>query len=133
MCVIGYELNLTTHPRVKRGSPSKGRGVTFDVTSLKYIYMHETSDVSISRYYVYILLSLTDEGLYIGFTNDLKRRLTQHASGQVKSTKIRIPFKLIHYEYFINEKDAKAREEFLKSGYGRKQLKEFLKNTLTSS
>lgn len=94
--------------------------------------MDETSDVSISRYYVYILLSLTDEGLYIGFTNDLKRRLIQHASGKVKSTRIRTPFKLIHYEYFINEKDAKAREEFLKSGYGRKQLKEFLKNTFTN-
>lgn len=91
--------------------------------------MQETSNVSSSKYYVYILKSYQDDGLYIGFTNDLKRRLIQHASGQVKSTHLRVPFKLIHYEYFINEKDAKAREEFLKSGYGRKQLKEILKNT----
>ena len=88
----------------------------------------ETSDVS--RYYVYILFSLKDKGLYIGFTENLNKRLTRHLKSQVTSTKLRVPFKLIHYEYFINKTDAKAREEFLKSGYGRKQLKEILKRTL---
>lgn len=92
--------------------------------------MNETSDVS--RYYVYILQSIRTQSLYIGYTTNLKNRLTQHAKGQVPSTKLKKPFKLIHYEYFINGKDAKAREEFLKSGYGRKQLKEFLKNTFTT-
>ena len=92
--------------------------------------MNETSDVS--RYYVYILYSHKDYKLYIGFTNNLKSRLTLHAKGLVESTKNRLPVKLIHYEYFINEKDAKAREKFLKSGYGRKQFKEILKNTLQS-
>ena len=92
--------------------------------------MKETSDVSDSRYYVYILLSLRDKGLYIGYTNNLKSRLTLHANVKVSSTRLRTPFKLIHYEYFVNSKDAKSREEFLKSGYGRLQLKEFLKNTL---
>lgn len=87
----------------------------------------ETSDVS--RYFVYILFSLKDKGLYIGFTSDLKKRLIQHAKSQVTATKLRIPFLLIHYEYFIDKTDAKAREEFLKSGYGRKQLKEILKRT----
>ena len=48
----------------------------------------------------------------------------------VLATKNRIPVKLIHYEYFINRADAEAREKFLKSGYGRKQFKEILKNTL---
>ncbi|RJP47076.1 MAG: GIY-YIG nuclease family protein [Armatimonadetes bacterium] len=95
--------------------------------------MSETSDVSDSKFYVYILQSLRDKGLYIGYTTDLKKRLVQHANGRVVSTKLRLPFKLIHYEYFVNSKDAKAREEYLKSGYGRKQLKEFLKNTLSFS
>ncbi len=89
----------------------------------------ETSDVSSQRYYVYILYSLKDKGLYIGFTTNLKNRLTKHARGEVASTKFRIPFKLIHYEYFINKKDAKARETYLKSGYGRDQLKNIIKNT----
>lgn len=56
--------------------------------------------------------------------------MIKHAKGEVTATKFRRPFKLIHYEYFINEADAKAREEFLKSGFGRKQTKQALKNTL---
>jgi putative endonuclease len=93
--------------------------------------MFETSDVSSreARFYIYILYSLRDKGLYIGFTIELKNRLIRHASGKVTATKFRRPLKLIHYEYFINKEDAKSREEFLKSGYGRKQLKEFLKKT----
>lgn len=92
--------------------------------------MTEMSGVSRDKYYVYILYSLKDKGFYIGFTTDLKRRLVEHAKGLSLSTKFRRPFTLIHYEYFINETDAKAREVFLKSGFGRKQLKESLKRTL---
>jgi len=103
--------------------------IALDATLKKYISMKETSDVS-TKYYVYILNSLRDGGFYIGFTSNLKLRLTHHAKGEVPSTKFRSPFKLIHYEYFINEDDAKAREAFLKSGFGRKQLKEILKRTL---
>ena len=81
------------------------------------------------HFYVYILLSKKDDRLYIGYTNNLRRRLSQHAKGEVSSTKNRRPFKLIHYEYFINEVDAKAREIFLKSGAGHKQLKDKLRKT----
>lgn len=94
--------------------------------------MSETSDVSNSKFYIYILFSSKDKGLYIGFTTNLKNRLTLHAKRQVFATKNRLPVKLIHYEYFINEQDAKAREKFLKSGYGRKQFKEILKSTLNN-
>jgi len=91
--------------------------------------MNKTSDV-LSKFYVYTLLSLKGHRLYTGYTSDLKIRLGQHAKGLVKSTKIRRPLKLIHYEYFINKADAMSREKFLKSGFGRKQLKESLKRTL---
>jgi len=91
--------------------------------------MNETSDVSINRFYVYILFSLKDQGLYIGYSHNLKNLLTQHSKGEVTATRFRRPLKLIHYEYFIDQKDAKAREEFLKSGYGRRQLKEIMKKT----
>ena len=90
----------------------------------------ETSDVSSSKFYVYILHSLKDEGLYIGYSSDLRTRFVKHNKGQVTATKDRRPFKLIHYEFFIDKTDAKAREEFLKSGYGRKQLVQILKRTL---
>jgi len=92
----------------------------------------ETSDVSYlhKKFYVYILFSNKDHGLYIGYSTDLRKRLTEHAHGRVDATKLRRPLLLIHYEYFINCIDAKAREKFLKSGYGREQLKNFIKRTL---
>ncbi len=83
-----------------------------------------------SRYYVYVLLSQRDKRLYTGFTIDLKSRLKTHASGKVRSTKNRLPLILVHYEYFVNKADAKAREVFLKSGFGRNELKKCLKRTL---
>ena len=85
--------------------------------------MNKTSDVLHERFYVYTLLSLKDKSFYTGYTTDLKKRFIEHVAGRVKSTKLRGPFKLIHYEYFVNIEDAKAREKFLKSGFGRKQLK----------
>ena len=66
---------------------------------------------------------LKDKRFYTGLTTNLKNRLRQHAHGEVKSTKDRRPLKLIRCEYFINEDAAKSREIFLKSGFGRNQLK----------
>lgn len=84
------------------------------------------------KYYVYTILSLRDFDLYTGLTNNLKNRIEEHMRGIVSSTKIRIPFKLIHYEYFVNLEDAKKREMYLKSSRGRAELKDFLKKTLAS-
>lgn len=94
--------------------------------------MDKTSDVlQKEKYYTYVLFSHKDNKLYIGFTTDLKNRLSEHATGRVRSTKNRRPLKLVHYEYFISKADAKAREVFLKSGFGRNQLKKALARTLT--
>lgn len=78
-------------------------------------------------FYVYILFSEKDIGLYIGTTKDLKKRFIQHKLGQVTSTRNRRPLKLVHYEAFLLKEDAIAREEFLKNGYGRQQLNSQLK------
>lgn len=88
--------------------------------------------MAVEHFYAYILKSQKDGRLYIGYTNNLKRRLSQHAKGEVISTKNRRPLKLIHYEYFIDETDAKAREVFLKSGAGHDQLSNILKKTLSN-
>jgi len=77
--------------------------------------------------YVYILHSTKDKGLYIGYTTDLKRRLKEHQNGLSKSTKHRAPVHLVHYEAFQEVGDARAREKYLKSGYGREQLRSQLK------
>ena len=82
------------------------------------------------RYYVCILQSSKDRELYIGMTNDLKKRLKEHARGDVQSTKKRRFLKLIHYEYFVNKQDAEAREKYLKSGMGKRYIKNRLKNYL---
>ena len=80
-------------------------------------------------FYTYVLRSISTGNLYIGYTNDLKRRFEQHNKGLSLSTKYRLPFKLVFYECFSNSTDARSREKYLKSGYGRQQLKDILKNT----
>ena len=91
--------------------------------------MGKTCDV-LKKFYIYILFSEKDKRFYTGFTTDLKDRIARHNRGEVKSTAFRRPLKLIHYEYFINEKDAKSREIFLKSGFGKNQLKKAIQRTL---
>lgn len=55
-----------------------------------------------------------DHKLYIGSSNDLRRRLSEHNSGKVQSTKSRKPFELRYYESFYSETDARKREYSLK-------------------
>ena len=79
-------------------------------------------------YYVYVLQSLKDKNYYIGYTNDLKKRVKEHNSGKVTSTKYRKPFKLIYYEASKNRQDAIHREKYLKTTYGHRYLNNRLKN-----
>lgn len=71
-------------------------------------------------YITYILESLKDNKRYIGYTNDLKRRLEEHEKGRSSSTKSRLPFRLIYFEGCLDEKDAKRRELYLKTTQGRR-------------
>lgn len=81
-------------------------------------------------YYTYVLQSKKDQSLYIGYTSDLKNRFKQHNEGKNRATKPFRPYKLIFYEAFLNRIDAKDREEYLKSGYGRRTIKALLKRFL---
>lgn len=78
-------------------------------------------------FYTYVLQSLKDSNLYVGWTRDLKNRLAQHNKGQVDATKDRRPFKLIYFEACLEEKLAIKREKMLKTGFGRAYLKRRLK------
>ena len=73
-------------------------------------------------YYIYILQSLKDFSLYIGFTENLKTRLLEYNSGKNVSTKYKIPYDLIYFEGYRNKADALSRETFLKSGSGRRYI-----------
>jgi len=77
-------------------------------------------------YYVYVLYSELDAGLYIGYTCDLRRRVDEHRRGESFSTSYRLPFVLIYYEAYVCQEDALGRERFLKSGSGRRYLKKQL-------
>ncbi|HEY3932502.1 MAG TPA: GIY-YIG nuclease family protein [Verrucomicrobiae bacterium] len=81
-------------------------------------------------FYVYILQSESDDGLYIGFSTDLRRRLKEHQAGKSFATSYRLPWRLIYYEAYLEEADALGREKYLKSGGGRKFLKNQLKHHL---
>jgi len=74
-------------------------------------------------YYIYILFSEKDGKLYTGYTPDLKARIKKHDFGYVLATKNRRPLKLIYYESYFTETDAKRREKFLKGGKGKEELK----------
>ena len=74
-------------------------------------------------FYTYVLKSKKDNELYIGFSSDLKNRLTEHNKGLVEATKNRRPFEIVYYEACLNEKKAIAREKVLKTGFGRLYLK----------
>ena len=78
-------------------------------------------------WYAYVLQSEVNSRLYIGFTDDLRRRFTEHNSGQGGTyTQKNKPFRLIFYEAFVEKSDAMKAERFFKSGYGREVLREKL-------
>ena len=79
-----------------------------------------------SNWYVYVLQN-KDKCWYIGLTRDLRKRILRHNSGMNKSTKYGLPWKLIYCEICLNKDDARAREKYLKSGMGRRYVKNRLK------
>ena len=80
--------------------------------------------------YVYVLQSGKDKELYVGCTQDLKKRLILHNAKKVLATKRRAPLRIIYYEAFLNKHDAFVREKFLKTGWGRNQLARILEHFL---
>lgn len=82
-------------------------------------------------FYVYLLGSNKDKELYIGSTNDLRKRVKEHNSGKVSSTKSRGPFKLLYYEAYTVEQEARNREKNLKlRGQARARLFKRIECTL---
>jgi len=81
-------------------------------------------------FYTYVIRSKKDNKWYTGSTNNLRKRLKEHNDNKVFSTKGRGPFELIYYEACMNEQDARAREKYLKSGMGKRYLKNRMKRFL---
>ena len=79
-------------------------------------------------YYVYVLRN--PKQFYIGSTNDLRRRLSEHQNNRNVSTKNRGEWQLIYYEASVSEKDARNREKYLKTAWGKRYLKGRIKHGL---
>jgi predicted GIY-YIG superfamily endonuclease len=73
-------------------------------------------------WYVYILRSIIDKNLYVGSTNNIRRRLIEHNSGKVDSTKSRMPFNLEAYIAVKDQAKAIELEQYFKTGSGRALL-----------
>jgi len=85
-------------------------------------------------FYVYILKSLKDDKLYIGFTSiHPNKRLKEHNKGDTKSTNSRRPFILLYYEAHTSEKDARRRERYFKTDKGKSSLKQMIRNGLLNN
>lgn len=82
-------------------------------------------------YYVYVLHSNKDNKFYVGYTNDIKKRIVEHNAGRVMSTKFRRPFKLVYWEGCLSQKDALKREKYLKSAWGKRYIKNRIGDYLT--
>ena len=74
-------------------------------------------------HYVYILQSLKDGKYYIGETADIDSRLAFHNAGLQRSTRHRIPFKLVLSEEYPDRKSALIREKEIKSWKGGNKFK----------
>jgi len=86
---------------------------------------------AIVMFYVYILKSKKDKKLYIGYTNDLRKRLQEHNKGINIATKHRVPLELVYYESYKSSSDAKHRETSLKRfSQSYTGLKKRIKNSL---
>lgn len=82
-------------------------------------------------FYTYILRSKKDGRWYTGSTNNLRKRFSQHNNGTANFTKGRGPFEIIYYEACVTKEDAQAREKYLKTGMGKRYIKNRLKRFLS--
>lgn len=83
-------------------------------------------------FYVYILQSQTTNKLYIGNTDDLKRRLKEHNLGQSAYTKKFLPWEIIYYEAHTTKQDASRREKYLKTTQGHIAISRMLREYFNS-
>lgn len=101
----------------------------FSYNRVKRVYPH--TNYAFVMFCVYVLKSSKDLKLYIGSTSDLKRRVEEHNKGLVGSTKARRPLKLVYYEAYSSEEDARNREKQLKlRGQARRHLVNRIKNSI---
>jgi putative endonuclease len=81
-------------------------------------------------YYFYILRSQVNQKLYLGYTNNLKKRIASHNTKNNRASKPYAPYDLLYYSAFKNQKDALECEKYFKTTAGWRRIKRMLKNSL---
>ena len=81
-------------------------------------------------FYTYAFYDKTRQIFYIGYTNDLKRRVAEHKYGKTQTTSRMTDKMLVYYEACMSKEDAMEREKQLKTGFGRGYLRKRLRNYL---
>jgi putative endonuclease len=79
-------------------------------------------EIKMSAYFVYGLASVHRSYIYVGLSNDLDRRLSEHNRGYNKTTRAYAPFILIYSESCEDRVRARQREKYWKGGSGKRQL-----------
>ena len=82
--------------------------------------------LSMNQWFMYALRSLKDNNLYIGISRNPEKRVEIHNKGKTESTRNRRPFVLIHKESCSSLKEAREKEKYYKSGFGREILKQII-------
>jgi putative endonuclease len=75
-------------------------------------------------FYVYIIQSRFDGSYYIGYTENLVRRIEQHNNGESIYTSKKMPWQMVYFEKFQTKTEAIRREKFLK----RQKINLFIRN-----
>ena len=115
----------------KQNIPSKVKLLDQVRITLRTNHYSSTREITNTYYYVYILRSIKDGKFYTGYTNNIIRKITEHNKGEVESTKKRIPLELIYWEGCLDQTDATKREKYLKTAWGKRYIKNRIKNYLT--
>ncbi|MGE5806756.1 MAG: GIY-YIG nuclease family protein [Ignavibacteria bacterium] len=82
------------------------------------------------KYFVYILKSKIQEITYVGYSDNIPRRLIEHNSGKSIFTRKYKPWDLIYKEEFLTEEEALKREKYFKTAAGRRLIKKILSQLL---
>jgi putative endonuclease len=73
-------------------------------------------------FYVYVIKSIIKNWIYIGNTNNIEKRLNEHNTGLVRSTKAYKPFKLLFVQILDNRINARDLEKYLKVRWNKESL-----------
>ena len=80
------------------------------------------------KYFVYILQSKKNGSYYVGYTNDLNKRVAKHNLGGTASTRPYKPWKLVYFEEFSTKTEALKREKQIKKYKSRKYIENLIKS-----